>query len=200
MIQLSENISDYLKESKYIDFSDKAISLKVEELKLISNDETKLIRNIYHFVRDEIKHSSDVQDKRVTVKASDVMREKVGICWTKSNLLAAMLRLCDIPVGICYQRLTRGDTLDTGYCIHALNAVYIKQLDKWLRIDARGNKKGVNAEFYTDHEQIAFPARKEYDEFDYDGIYAEPVLVTMKILENSNDMLYTFMNELPESL
>lgn len=45
-----------------------------------------------------------------------------------------------IPAGICYQRLTLGDTPESGYCIHALNAVYMKRLDRWIRLDARGNK------------------------------------------------------------
>ena len=69
----------------------------------------------------------------------------MGICWAKSNLFAALLRANNIPAGICYQRLTLGDTPDTGYCIHALNAVYIKSINKWIRLDARGNKNGINA-------------------------------------------------------
>ena len=76
-------------------------------------------------MRDEIKHSWDVQDKRVTKSASDVLEQGVGICWAKANLLAALLRACGIPAGICYQRLTLGDVPETGFCIHALNAVYI---------------------------------------------------------------------------
>lgn len=85
-----------------------------------------MIKVIYEFVCDEIKRSWDVQDKRVTKSATEVLEQGVGICWAKANLLAAFLRACGIPAGICYQRLTLGDVPETGFCIHALNAVYIK--------------------------------------------------------------------------
>lgn len=39
------------------------------------------------------------------------------------------------------------DTPEKGYSLHAFNAVYIKSLEKWIRLDARGNKRGVKAEF-----------------------------------------------------
>ena len=158
------------------------------------------MKNTYHFVRDEIKHSWDVQDKRVTVTATDVLKEKVGICWAKANLLTALLRANNIPTGICYQRLTLGDTPDSGYCIHALNAVYIKTIDKWIRLDARGNKVGVNAEFSLDREQLAFEIRTEYDEVDYKTVYAEPLKITMDVLENSTDALYMYLHSLPERI
>lgn len=46
-----------------------------------------------------IKHSWDVQDKRVTKTAAEVLEQGVGICWAKSNLLAALLRANGIPAG-----------------------------------------------------------------------------------------------------
>ena len=112
-------------------------------------------------MRDEIKHSWDVQDKRVTKSATEALEQGVGICWAKANLLAALLRACGIPTGICYQRLTLGDVPETGFCIHALNAVYIKSLDRWIRLDARGNKSGVDAQFDLEQERLAFPVRKD---------------------------------------
>lgn len=152
------------------------------------------------FVRDEVIHSYDVQDKRVTVTASEVLEHKVGICWAKSNLLAALLRANDVPAGLCYQRLTLGDTPESGYCIHALNVVYIKQLSKWIRLDSRGNKVGVEAQFSLDKEILAFPIRKEYDEIDYEDVYSEPLPKLMKILEANTDALYMYLNALPESI
>ena len=63
---------------------------KAKELKDSAEGEIELAKAAYYFVRDEIKHSWDVQDKRVTATASDALREGVGICWAKSNLLAAL--------------------------------------------------------------------------------------------------------------
>lgn len=138
---LNDSMNDYLTFSKYINGNDVRIVSKANEFKQKYTNEISLIKAVYEFVRDEIKHSWDIQDKRVIKSATEVLEQGVGICWAKSNLLAALLRACGIPAGICYQRLTLGDTPDTGFCIHALNAVYIKSMDKWIRLDARGNKR-----------------------------------------------------------
>lgn len=123
------------------------------------------------------------------VTASQVLKEGAGICYAKSNLLAALLRAASIPVGICYQRLTLGDTPESDYCVHALNAVYIAELNKWVRMDARGNKGNVHAEFSIDKEILAFNIRPEYDEKDYPNLYAEPLPELMAVLENSDDAI-----------
>ena len=200
MLKIQENINSYLTFSHDIDGDNPSIQRKAAELKERSENEIELVKNTYYFVRDEIKHSWDVQDKRVTITATDVLREQVGICWAKANLLVALLRANEIPAGICYQRLTLGDTPDTGYCIHALNAVYIQTKNKWIRLDARGNKEGVNAEFSIDKERLAFPIRAEYDEIDYKTVYAEPLQMTMDILEKSTDAIYMYLHSLPEKI
>lgn len=125
---IRDNFEEYLSVSKYINWNDDSILSKANEFKLKYTDEISLIKAIYEFVRDEIKHSWDAQDKRVTKSATEVLEQGVGICWAKANLFAALLRACGISTGICYQRLTLGDVPETGFCIHALNAVYIKSL------------------------------------------------------------------------
>ena len=117
-----------------------------------------------------------------------------------NNLLAALLRACEIPAGICYQRLTLDDGPENGFCIHALNAVYIKSLDRWIRLDARGNKEGVDAQFDLEKERLAFPVRKDCGEVDYRIIYANPSNKLMQVLENNTDALYMCLNCLPESM
>lgn len=197
---IKNEMSDYLASSHYIDWTHESIMQKADEFKQKAENEMDLIKNIYEYVRDEMKHSWDIQDKRVTKKASEVLEQKVGICWAKSNLLAALLRACGIPSGICYQRLTLGDTPDTGFCIHALNAVYIKELDKWIRLDARGNKAGVNAQMNLNEEQLAFPVRKEIGEVDYRIVYSKPSDKLMNILEESTDALEMYLNKLPDTI
>ncbi len=34
---------------------------------------------------------------------------------------------------------------------------YLSDLDKWIRLDCRGNTNGVNAQFDTETERLAFP-------------------------------------------
>lgn len=197
---IKNNISDYLSVSQYINWKEAAILRQAEFFQKQTKDEISLIKNIYEFVRDNIKHSWDAQDRRCTKSATEVLEQGVGICWAKANLLAALLRACDIPAGICYQRLTLGDNPESGFCIHALNAVYIKSLHKWIRVDARGNKEGVAAAFCLEREQLAFPVRNSMGEVDYPFVYANPSAVLMDVLEQNTDVLYMYQHELPDTL
>lgn len=195
-----ELLSQYLENSKYIDFDNAEVRRKARELRNVSSTEIELIQSTYYFVRDEIKHSWDVQDKRVTVSASDVLREGVGICWAKSNLFAALLRANGVPCGFSHQRLTLGDTPDTGYCIHSLNTVYVSALDKWIRLDARGNTDKIHAEFSLEEEVLAFHVIPENDEYDYHDNLARPVEALMQVLEENTDALYMYQYCLPGRL
>ena len=190
-------MKDFLKEDKYVDFSNEAVSLKARELFAGALTDVEKVKRAYLFVRDEINHSFDIEAETVTAKASDVLKYKTGICHAKSNLLAALLRREGIPAGFCYQRLTLLDDDSKGYCLHALNAVFLE--GKWIRLDARGNKPGVDAQFYLDKEQLAFPIREQYDEMFYEGIYDSPHSETMKLLEKAENINYVF-NNLPERL
>lgn len=199
-LNIKDDFKEYLSASKYINWKDKRIIAKANEFMKKFNEEISLIKAVYVFVRDEIKHSWDFQDRRITKSATEVLTNMCGICWAKTNLLAALLRACGIPTGICYQKLTLGDTPETGYCIHALNAVYIKLLDMWIRLDARGNKEGIDAQFDIEHEKLAFPVRENMGEVDYIDVYAYPSDKLMKILEENTDAVYMYMNCLPESI
>lgn len=190
---------EYLEETEYVDYSNEAIRKLAAALKAGSKDETELIQKTYHYVRDVVKHSWDVQDPRVTVSASDVLREGVGICWAKANLLAALLRANGIPAGFSYQRLTLGDTPDTGYCIHALNTVFAASRDKWIRLDARGNKEGVQAEFSLDEEKLAFKISSE-GEIDYRDNHSYPDERLMVVLKQSTDAIDMYLHHLPDTL
>lgn len=157
----------FLQETESIDYSNPIITKQINLLKEKSTSNIDYIKNAYEFVRDKISHSWDVKTNLVSKNASEVLINKTGICWTKSCLLAALLRGNGIPSGISYQKLTRGDDASDGYIIHALNTVYIRDLDKWIRLDARGNKATVNAQFSTEKEILAFTVRPELDEIDY---------------------------------
>ncbi len=189
--------NEYLEKSEYADYDDPGVKSLAERLKEESKDELSLIRNTYYFVRDEIKHSWDVQDRRVTVSASDTLREGVGICWAKANLLAALLRANGIPAGFSYQRLTLGDTPDTGFCIHAMNTVFVACLGRWIRLDARGNKEGINAEFSTDEEKLAFKITCD-GEVDYHDNHSYPDQGLMKVLKENTDAIDMYLHHLPD--
>lgn len=190
---------EYLVSTKYINYDDAEVKAMADKLMEKSANDVLLIKNTYEFVRDEIKHSWDAQDPRVTVTASDVLREGVGICWAKANLLAALLRANGVPCGFSYQRLTLGDTPDTGYCVHALNTVYVPSYAKWIRLDARGNNENVHAEFSLEEEKLAFVVRSE-GEKDFFNNLAEQPLSLMKVLEESTDALDMYRFRLPDKI
>lgn len=200
MLKLADDMEEYLSSSEYIDRMHPAIISAAEAFQDRAVGEADLVQLIYEYVRDEIKHSWDVQDGRVTRKASEVLEQKVGICWAKSNLLAALLRACGIPAGICYQRLTLGDTPETGFCIHSLNAVYIKSIGKWIRLDARGSAGVPNAGFSLEREQLEFRVNREIGEVDYNKVYAHPMPRLMKVLEENEDALEMYEHRLPDTL
>jgi transglutaminase-like putative cysteine protease len=181
----SNNLSDYLQSDRYIDFDNKAIEEKALELYHSSLDEIENAKIMYDFVRDQISHSGDINSERVTKTASEVLLHKEGICVVKSFLLAALLRCIHIPAGLCYQKLTKGDSAESGYVIHGLNAVFLK--NTWVRLDARGNKKNVHAEFSVDIEKVAFPVKPEFNEIDYPIIYAKPPKKVIDALKKYND-------------
>lgn len=89
-----------------------------------------------------------------------------GICFAKSYLLAALLRCKSVPAGFCYQKLILDDKAAPILIYHGLNGVYVKDCKKWIRLDARGNKSGVDAQFSTTTEQLPFPIRPENGEKD----------------------------------
>lgn len=192
--------SDYLKHGTYIDFEDEDIMDKAEELKDASFGQLDLIERTFRFVRDEIKHSWDAQDPRVTVKASEVLREGVGICWSKALLLAALLRANRIPAGVCYQKLPFDLSENKKYCIHALTALYIPSRRLWCRLDSRGNKNGVNAQFDFTNEKLAFACRADEGAVDYKIVYPEPPKILTDTLEKGGNMLDIYLNNTVEDL
>ncbi|MFD0695150.1 transglutaminase family protein [Paenibacillus sp. GCM10027628] len=196
----SNALEDYLVETEEIDYSHLFIQEKASELYAESFNETNYVKKAYEFVRDEISHSWDIQSSRITCKASETLIFKEGICYAKSNLLCALLRSKGIPAGFCYQRLTLGVTPDTGYCLHALNGVYLTSIGRWVRLDARGNKVGVHAEFSEYEEKLAFQVRAAYGEVDYLEIFTRPNPKTIHALKQHTDCITMYTHGLPTNL
>ncbi len=173
------NFDKFLQESDIIDFSHPTIQKLSRELAKDCKNDEQIAKNCFTYVRDNINHSGDFKDDITTCKASDVLKYKTGWCYAKSHLLAALLRANKIPTGFCYQRLSCGEYKDDIYCLHGLNAIYLKDYD-WYKVDARGNKKSVDAQFNPPFEKLAFELAK--NEFDLPDIYDEPLDVVVESL------------------
>jgi len=174
------NLKQYLDSSEFIDCNCPEI---IELAKTIKEDfvsDLDVARACFEYVRDTVKHTSDYKIDIITCKASDVLRHKTGYCYAKSHLLAALLRANNIPAGLCYQRLSFNDD-GAPYCLHGLNAVYLQDFG-WYRIDARGNKEGVDAQFFPPKEQLAFDILSPL-EADLQGIWPEPLEAVVNVLQ-----------------
>jgi transglutaminase-like putative cysteine protease len=165
-----------------------------------SDPEMERVRRTFEFVRDSIHHSWDIQSPQVTCKASEVLSYGEGLCYAKSHLLAALLRAQGIPTGFCYQRLAVDATAEMGYTLHGLNAVYLASEARWIRLDARGNKPGIQTEFSTSKEQLAYVVQSELDEIDYPTIYAQPHPKVVKALREQTNCLHLCQYFLPDQL
>ncbi|OGU16416.1 MAG: Cro/Cl family transcriptional regulator [Geobacteraceae bacterium GWC2_53_11] len=173
------NHTIFLASSEHINWQHPAVLAKAQELAAGTTDHTEITRRCFEFVRDEIRHSWDYQQNPVTCAASDVLAHATGYCYAKSHLLAALLRANSIPAGLCYQRLSLNDN-GAPYCLHGLNAVWLPEIG-WYRIDARGNKPGVDAQFCPPVERLAFPTNDKL-EADLPEIWPEPLPVVIKVL------------------
>lgn len=187
LLLAKDDLNEYLKPTEIIDFGTQEIIDCANSLVQGLNGEVLIAKRVYEFVRDEIHHSFDIKGKVVTCKASDVLREGEGICYAKSHLLAALLRSLGIPAGFSYQELVFSDE-NPKLVLHGLNAIYLKEIGRWIRVDARGNKEGVNAQFSLEKEILAFPVRSELGEADIRMVYAEPNANVVSALERSKTL------------
>jgi transglutaminase-like putative cysteine protease len=170
---------EFLKASASIDWH--CPSVMQLSRQLAAGTPTATAKQCFEWVRDNIKHSSDYQLNPVTCSASEVLQAGTGYCYAKSHLLAALLRANAIPAGLCYQRLSL-DEAGTSFCLHGLNAVWLPEFG-WYRIDPRGNKPNVDAQYEPPTERLAFAPHLR-GEADIPGIFSDPLPAVINALRS----------------
>jgi GNAT superfamily N-acetyltransferase len=101
--------------------------------------------------------------------------------------------------GFCYQRLSL-DNKGAPHSLHGFNAIYLAEIG-WYRVDARGNKEGVNAQFSPPQERLAFKIQFP-EEADFQSILAEPLQLVVEALQAQatwDKMLHNLPDILVES-
>lgn len=167
-----DNLSAFLQADEVIDFDRPAINARSREITANLVLEVDIAKALFDWVRDFIPHSADAGREEVTCSASQVLASGTGICYAKAHLLAALLRCKGIPAGFCYQVYHEElHFSENRLALHGLNGVYLQNLGRWIRVDSRGNKTGVDAQFNVDREQLAFPENEFLDRC----IYARPL-------------------------
>ncbi len=193
------NLAEYMAADKQCNFMHPAITAKAKELLSVIPDEIGKAKAAYNFVKDEIRHSFDIGSERVTKTATDVLLYTEGICYSKTMLLAALLRHEGFAVGFCYQRIALSDMPESGYFLHAMNIVYFQSLGKWVRLDCRGGKDN-KARFSVDEEYLTYTVRPEFDEIDFPTVFSKPLRSTIDSLEASQTCEDLMHKHLPTNL
>ncbi|MTE13371.1 transglutaminase-like domain-containing protein [Nocardia aurantiaca] len=184
----------YLADDPIIEVDHPEVRALGAQIRSRSDGEIDCARRSFEWVRDNVAHSYDVRDPHVTLRASDVLDQRVGLCYAKSHLLAAILRGNGIPTALCYQRLTHGD----GHVLHGLVAVHLE--GAWHRQDPRGNRADVAVEFSLGEERLAFPVDSRRGEIDYPELYRTPAESVVDALSNATDILAIYDRGLPSQL
>ena len=96
LITRHNSLNNYLESSVFIDYEDPKILFTAQMLMdrmiaeldenpavALPDPEMQLTRVTYEYVRDRISHSWDIGSSEVTLKASDVLSRKHGLCYAK---------------------------------------------------------------------------------------------------------------------
>jgi transglutaminase-like putative cysteine protease len=185
------DLQRFLAPGEFVDCGHRTIVAKAAELAKDAAGEVQVAKRCFEFVRDHIQHSLDFRRNPVTCKASDVLLHGTGYCYAKSHLLAALLRANGIPAGLCYQRLLV-DSQGSRLSLHGLNAIYLRDYG-WYRVDPRGNKPGVDAQFDPPVERLAFAVAGP-GEANLPLVYPEPISVVVKALTDCTTYDQVFHN------
>jgi len=174
------DLNEYLQATTIIDWQHPMILECAQTIASPHHTHVAIAQACFEWVRDEIHHSVDYQMNPVTCCASDVLKHKTGYCFAKSHLVAALLRANGIPTGFCYQRLSIDDQ-GAPYCLHGFNAIFLPEFG-WYKIDARGNRPGINAQFVPPKEQLAYCVKLP-GEVNFQRVWAEPLSIVVDVLQ-----------------
>lgn len=187
--------SAFLAGDDVVEVAAPAVVALARSLREGAEDDTDFARRAYTWVRDEVAHTADAEDPRVTLTATDVLEHRVGLCYAKSHLLAALLRAEGVPAALCYQLLADGSG---GHVLHGLVAVHLD--GAWHRQDPRGNKPGLDAQFSLGEERLAWVADPARGEVDHPALYAAPAPSVVRALRRATDALALCAGGLPSTL
>ncbi len=173
-------MQEYLQSSEIINWQHPEVLALAHQIASAHQTKIDIAKACFEWVRDRIHHSYDDRMNPVTCRASDVLKYRTGYCFAKSHLLAALLRANQIPAGLCYQRLSIDDR-GAPYSLHGFNAIFLPEIG-WYRVDPRGNRDGINAQFSPPHEQLAYEIRLS-QEADFENIFPEPLPIVVDVLQ-----------------
>ena len=178
----------YLEDTITIDWQTPSVASMSRALCADCADDVSKARAIYVFVRDAIVHTADAGRDELPCRASQVLAAGTGIGFSKSHLLAALMRATGLPTGFCYQVL-RLPGPEHGTALYGFNAVYLPSRERWTPLDARGNTPGLDADFSLDEPRLAVRADPTRGEWIYPLIYTRPAQVVVDLLSRNTSLV-----------
>ena len=195
----TEDLGRYLEDTITIDWQTPAVMEQAQALLADRSEPEDRVRALFEFVRDEVEHSIDFPAKKATCRASEVLRERTGLCYAKSHLLAAFLRFAGFPTGFCYVRLV-SDDVPGRYTLHGFCGVYWASTGDWIFLDPRGNNEAVATECRLEAPwSLAFEPDIERGEAFLPLIYKRPSKRIIDLLERAPDFEAVLRN-LPDAI
>ncbi|MGH1338516.1 MAG: transglutaminase-like domain-containing protein [Aureispira sp.] len=132
----------YLLESPLLDYQTTNIQALIIRRKWLDVPLKKRLQLIYNFVREEILFGYNAKDN---LPASRILEEGIGQCNTKSTLLMALLRACQIPCRLhgftIHKALQKGAITGLNYWLAPPNILHT-----WVEVNYEGqwyNLEGV---------------------------------------------------------
>ena len=130
-----------LQTTKMLDYNSLSVQSLIKQRKWRELDEFNKIKEIYNFVRDEIKFGYNVDD---SISASRVLKDGYGQCNTKGTLFMALLRAVGIPCRVHVftidKKLQKGAMTGFVYANAPKNIfhswVEVLYQNKWYEIEA----------------------------------------------------------------
>lgn len=203
-LRLTADTNEYLEATHYVGSESKAVAEKAACLSEGCRSEAEKVARCFAYVRDCIAHTVDIGESTVAKTAEDVLDLEHGTCYTKSLLLVALLRNLGIPSGFCYQRLREDEGEDPHFFLHGLTAYYSSDKDAWIRLDARGGAKDVDAPAVTSilvsDDYVVFHPDQLAGEVDYLQVLPRHPEDVVAVLEVSSNCIRMIEEDLPTLL
>lgn len=174
-MQPETSADPFLRPTDVFDFTRPRVAALARELR--GGPPESAARRMFEWVRDRIPHTGDAGHDAVTCVASEVLEVGTGFCYAKGHLLVALLRAAGLRAGVCYQRLSIGES---RFVLHGLTGVELPG-HGWYRIDPRGNGFGIDAQFTPPQEQLAHEPHMP-GEWDSRLVFPDPLPVVENAL------------------
>jgi len=161
ILDLDEDIQEYLEETRMIDYSNPDIKALATELASGEDDAYVVAVKIADWVQQNISYSITTLTSEASQSASWVLESRYGVCDELTNLYIALLRSVGIPArfvtGISY---TSSDLFSEPWNLHGWTEVYFPDYG-WIPFDVTYGQYGfvdpthIKFSHATDSEQAS---------------------------------------------